>query len=139
MSGVSAVLAGASTSAALVTVGTFFLRAYRLFDYGYGSVFNPSVGGSIQNGTFKGATITDVYSFSDTVGVAQEYYVILSGNRAAGFLNTLTINGTTVVGSLSTPSYNSSTNTTMFVLTPSTITTTLFGTTAGAVVPVVLG
>ena len=96
--------------------------------------------GSITGATFNGATVKAIYSGSPpgSSGQASTYTVWFSGNRSAGFFNTLTVNGTLVTGTLSSPTYNSGNNETSFTITLASSAATLFGTTNGVLIPTIL-
>ncbi|MCA6285253.1 MAG: hypothetical protein IM619_01705, partial [Phenylobacterium sp.] len=53
--------------------------------------------------------------------------VIVSGNRAAGFVTGLTINGTVVDGTMNAPSYDAPNNETAFTVFATVTGETLFG------------
>lgn len=125
-----------------VTVGSYALIAKGLAIYYYGydnaSGGTASTFGSISNGTYGGATIKAVYSVSPNGQSTQAltYAIIFSGNRSAGFFTDLKVNGSSVVGTIGSPSYNGTNDETTFSITPPSTTTTLFGTTDGVVIPV---
>ena len=110
--------------------------------YGYGYVGTTALGeglfGGIINGTFKGQTITAINAYGTSSGITG-IFVVVSGNQSGTFLNTVTINGTLMVGNHGSPVYHSATNETSFfiLLIPSMIPSP-FGTTSGTLVPVVL-
>ena len=127
--------------------GTLVIKTSYTYYYGFHAGGAPPSGsafGSINNDTFSGATIKAVFSQSSpgSVGVNQgqaiSYGVIFNGNRSAGFFNTLTVAGTLVSGTLGSPSYNVGLDETTFTITLASQTATLFGTTNGAVISVVL-
>lgn len=133
-----------TTKGPVVTNGTstFVIKSTTIYYYGYdqavgGAAFNF---GSITAGTFSGATIKAAFSTSpgNSAGNAMSYMVIFDGNRTAGFFNTLTVNGTLVSGSLSAPTYDSGNNETRFTITLGASAPTLFGTTAGVSIPILL-
>ena len=95
--------------------------------------------GDIDNGKFKDVTIKAIHSLSlNDPGKAIQYIVYFDGNQTspAGFVNTLTVNGT-LVGSFGAGSYNSTYNETSFTISV-TSSDTLFGTTNGERIPTVL-
>jgi hypothetical protein len=102
----------------------------------------PSSSGSILPTPYivNGLTVLGVISRSLPNGTtdAQYYYVYVSGNNTTG-INTLTINGTVLTSPVAT--YDStgqgSVSNTRFVFTH-TDTPTLFGTTVGAKVPIII-
>jgi len=147
MSGIQMALFG-SASGIVVTNGSGTLVVFTSYTYYYG--YDGALGGttlnfgSISDGAFKGANLKAVYSASNpgTVGAnagkAIQYNIIFSGNRSAGFFNTLSVNNTLVSGTLSGPVYNSSNDETLFTIALAVSATTLFGSTDGAAIPVSL-
>lgn len=125
----------------IVTVGSYILTGkVNLYYYGYDGATggSPTNFGSITNGTFSGATVKAVFSSGISSTTVTGYTVIFDGNRAAGFVDTLTVNGTAVSGTFGSPSYNSTNNETSFTMSVSGGPPTLFGTTTGVAVPVIL-
>jgi hypothetical protein len=114
----------------------------------HGQGFPDTANGSASPPTFKGATILGVESRDGGSGGsnAELYYLYLSGNQTAITLSTISIGGTLLSTSSITSAYNNTysyspaqpAGVTKFVITPSSTTTTLFGTTALAVKTVVL-
>lgn len=122
----------------------------------FGAPYNPAHGpgfpdaasGSASPPTFKGATILGVESRDNGAGGtnANFYYLYLYGNQTAITLNTITIGGTLLSTSSITSAYDNTygyspaqpAGVTKFLITPSSVTTTLFGTTASVVKAVVL-
>jgi len=104
-----------------LTPGSYTLTAkINLYYYGYdasSSLANSNFGALIASPGFKGANILGVYSYGVSSGQAANYNVVLSGNRAAGFFNSLTINTTLITGTLGAPSYNSTYDETTFTIT----------------------
>jgi hypothetical protein len=110
--------------------------------------FPDAANGSATPPTFKGATILGVESRDGGSGGsnANVYYLYLSGNQTSVTLNTITIGGTLLSTSGITSAYDNTysyspaqpAGVTKFVITPSSVTTTLFGTTAGVVKAVIL-
>jgi hypothetical protein len=142
MSGIQMALLGASQGT-IVTVGqTTVVIKTTFYYYGYDAAVSsiPSSFGSITGDTFKGATIKAIYSGSppSSSGQASSYTVWFNGNRSAGFFNTLTVNGTLVTGTLSSPTYNSTNDETSFTITLASSAATLFGTTNGVRIPTIL-
>ena len=132
---------GAVGTTTKMTVGSysynagFFTQDY----YGYCNTTIPApVGaqsfGSLSVGTFSGATILAIYGQTINAGNITGYVVALSGNRSAGFFNTLTVNGTLLPGTTGAPSYDSGLNVTTFAITPTTITACVWGTSGSATI-----
>ena len=142
MTGVTAMMAGMGGGGTIVIVGsTVETSKFAFYYYGYDGALGGAASnfGSIVRPEFNGATIKAVYSLAtQSAGQATSYTVIFNGNRAAGFFNTLTVNDTLVVGSLGSPSYNSTNDETSFTISLSSAAATLFGTTDGVPIPVVL-
>ena len=148
MTGIMMALLG-SGGGRIVTTGSsalVILTSYQYF-YGYNAQSAPPGGvtwGSINNNVFSGATVRAVYSYSNPgsvgveVGKAIAYTIIFSGNRSAGFFNTLSVAGTPVSGTLGAPSYNATFDETTFVITLAASAATLFVTTDGVAIPIVL-
>jgi hypothetical protein len=117
------------------------VKSTTFYYYGYDGALGPPATnfGSIANGTFNGATVKTIMSVAvNSPGNAQYYTVTFDGNRSAGFFNTLTVNNTPVVGTLSAPSYDAGNNETSFSVTLGTAAATLFGTTNGVLIPTIL-
>jgi len=143
MSGIQMALLGASSGTVVIVGQTTDVSGGLTFYY-YG--YNNSTGGGaladfgdIDNGKFKNVTIKAIHSFGINVsGQAIQYIVYFDGNQTspAGFVNTLTVNGT-LVGSFGAGSYNSTYNETSFTISVSPA-PTLFGTTNGVRIPTVL-
>lgn len=143
MSGIQmALLGGGGLTGPTVTVGSYTLtvKGASIFYYGYDGATGgaPVNFGSIANDTFNGATVKAAFSTSPTnaSGQAVSYTVIFSGNRSAGFFNTLTVNGTLVSGTLGAPSYSAGSDETTFTITLGSSAATLFGTTDGVLIPI---
>lgn len=125
MSGIQMALLGAGSQGYQLTTGsaTFTFKSSTTYLYGFSNSpstisFTPATFGSISPTAFGPATITAIRSTSppNSAGNASSYQVIFSGNRSAGFFNTLTINGTLVSGTL-TSAYNGTNNETTFTIT----------------------
>ena len=144
MSGIHMALLGSGGALGpVVTVGqtTLTVKSTTFYYYGYdGALAAPATNfGSIANGTFNGATVKAIMSVAvNSPGNADYYTVVFDGNRSAGFFNTLTVNNTLVVGTLSAPSYSAGNNETSFSVTLGTAAATLFGTTNGVLIPTLL-
>lgn len=145
MSGIMSALVGSGGGGVVVVNGvdSFTVIGATTYSYGYNNSASgslPSPFGSIRNGIFNSATIIGVYSKSppNTSGSANAYYILFNGNRSAGFFNTLKVNNTLVSGTLNAPNYNSAANETTFSISLASPATTLFGTTAGVNIPVIL-
>ena len=142
MSGIQMALLGASPST-IVTVGqTTLVVKVTFYYYGYDAAVSGGLSnfGSITGDTFKGATIKAIYSASppSSSGQAISYTVWFNGNRSVGFFNTLTVNGTSVTGTLGAPAYNATNDETSFTITLASSAATLFGTTNGVLIPTIL-
>jgi len=146
MSGIHMMLLGAGGRAVITGSGTIvILTSYQYF-YGYDNATGGAAGifGAINDSSFNGATIKAVYSRSNpgSIGVEEgnaiAYGIIFNGNRAAGFFNTLRVNGTLVSGTLGAPSYSSGVDETTFEITLAASAATLFGTTDGVNIPIVI-
>ena len=70
-------------------------------------------------------------------GQANWYTVLIAGNITSG-LTSLKVAGTTVGGTPTSYVYDATNNCTRVTFTPGTVTTTLFGTTPGANITVVI-
>lgn len=134
MTGILCAFAGIGGQAgATVNVGSLVVAGkITTYYYGYdGATGGPGTFGSITNGTYSGATIKAIFSTGFVSGSASSYTVIFSGNRSGGFFSSITIAGTLLVGTIGSPSYNSTNNETTFVFTLDSSAATLFGTTDG--------
>lgn len=144
MSGIQMALLGVGPGGPVVSVGqTTVTVKVTFYYYGYNGSVSASIAniGSITGATFNGATVKAIYSGSsgaDPAGKAIQYTVWFSGNRSAGFFNTLTVNGTLVTGTLSSPTYNATNDETSFTITLASSADTLFGTTNGVLIPTIL-
>lgn len=145
MSGIHMALLGSGgISGPIVTVGSYTItvKGASFYYYGYDNATMNTLPpfGSIADATFNGATVKAIYSISplNSAGQASGYTVIFDGNRSAGFFNTLTVNGTLVVGTLSAPNYSAGNNETTFGITLASNAATLFGTTNGVLIPTIL-
>jgi len=139
-----AVMGGAVDGSYIVNVGKSEINSIVFInDYGFLTSSIQGTPGSITpiGATFKGVTIVAVYSRGTSIGNASTYTVSFQGDRRApaGFFNTLKVDGTTVVGNLQSPVYNSGSNQTSFTinLTTSPV-ATLFGTVVDATKPIVM-
>lgn len=124
-----------------VTVGHAIITA-KITDYYYGyngapadpTMTTQTLFGSITSGqTFNGATVKSIYSLGvSSTTAATTYRIMLSGNRASNFITGLQIAGTNIpMNSITAGTYDATNDQTFFTLTPTTVTTTLFGTTDG--------
>jgi hypothetical protein len=114
----------------------------------HGQGFPDTANGSASPPTFKGATILGVESRDAGAGGsnASFYYLYLSGNQTAITLSTISIGGTLLSTLSITSAYDNTysyspaqpAGVTKFLITPTTVTTTLFGTTAGVIKAVIL-
>lgn len=131
MSGIMGMLLGAGGASLLVTRGSY-AEAGKLTTYYCG--YDASVGLYVDFGSiapvpalFNGATVKAVYSYGFAPNEALAYTTIFSGNQAAGFVTGLTINGTSVDGTMGAPSYDATNNETSFTLSAAAAGPTLFG------------
>lgn len=141
MSGIQMALLGSvSDGSYIVNVGKSELNGkVNIDNYGFLTSSLQSTPGSITptGATFKGVTIVAVYSSGVTVGNANSYYVYFQGNQSAGFFNTLKVNGTTVAGTTGSPNYDG-TNTNFQITLTLSPAATLFGTTVGDPIPIIM-
>jgi len=145
MSGIQMALLGSGSDGSyIVNVGKSELNGkVNIDDYGFLISSIQGTPGSITptGATFKGVTIVAVYSRGTTIGNASSYFVYFQGDRRtpAGFFNTLKVNGTTVVGTLNSPVYDGGNNWTSFEISlTSSPAATLFGTTVGDPIPIIM-
>ena len=131
MSGIMGMLLGAGGASLTVTRGSH-VETDKLSVYYYG--YDASVGLYVNFGSiapvpalFNGATVKAVYSYGFAPNEALAYTMIFSGNQAAGFVTGLTINGTSVDGSVGAPSFDATNNETTFSLFATVAGPTLFG------------
>lgn len=135
-----ALLGGVPYPVVIVGQTTYVIKV-TIYVYGYNAAVtsNPSFFGSINYGTFKGKAITACYSSSTTAGNATSYVVIVSGDQTgvSGFFNSLTVNGTLVGTNTGSGTYNATRDDTTYSISVASA-ATLFGTTDGVRVPIVL-
>ena len=131
MSGIMGMLLGASGASLTVTRGSY-AEIGKLSTYYCG--YDASVGLYVNFGSiapvlalFNGATVKAVYSYGFAPNEALAYTMIFSGNQATGFVTGLTINGTSVDGSVGAPSFDATNNETTFSLFATVAGPTLFG------------
>jgi hypothetical protein len=131
MSGIMGMLLGAGSASLTVTRGSY-AEIGKLSTYYCG--YDASVGLYVNFGSiapvpalFNGATVKAVYSYGFAPNEALAYTMIFSGNQAAGFVTGLTINGTSVDGSVGAPSFDAPNNETTFTVFPTVTGSTLFG------------
>lgn len=131
MSGIMGMLLGAGGASLTVTRGSH-VETDKLSVYYYG--YDASVGLYVDFGSispmpalFNGASVKAVYSYGFAPNEARTYTIIVSGNQPAGFVNGLTINGSTVDGTIEPPGYDGANNETTFTLFPAAPGPTLFG------------
>lgn len=131
MSGVMGMLLGAGSASLTVTRGSY-AEIGKLSTYYCG--YDASVGLYVNFGSiapvpalFNGATVKAVYSYGFAPNEALAYTMIFSGNQATGFVTGLTINGTSVDGSVGAPSFDATNNETTFSLFATIAGPTLFG------------
>ena len=131
MSGIMGMLLGAASASLTLTRGSY-AEIGKLSTYYCG--YDASVGLYVDFGSvapvpalFNGATVKAVYSYGFAPNEAMAYTVIVSGNRAAGFVTGLTINGTAVDGTMNAPSYDTPNNETTFTVFATITGETLFG------------
>ncbi|MBK8199283.1 MAG: hypothetical protein IPK75_13070 [Acidobacteria bacterium] len=131
MSGIMGMLLGAGGASLTVTRGSY-AEIGKLSTYYCG--YDASVGLYVNFGSiapvpalFNGATVKAVYSYGFAPNEALAYTMIFSGNQAAGFVTGLTINGTSVDGSVGAPSFDATNNETTFSLFANVTGPTLFG------------
>ena len=131
MSGIMGMLLGAGSASLTVTRGSY-AEIGKLSTYYCG--YDASVGLYVNFGSiapvpalFNGATVKAVYSYGFAPNEALAYTMIFSGNQAAGFVTGLTINGTSVDGSVGAPSFDATNNETTFSLFATVAGPTLFG------------
>ena len=131
MSGIMGMLLGAGGASLTVTRGSY-AEIGKLSTYYCG--YDASVGLYVNFGSiapvpalFNGATVKAVYSYGFAPNEALAYTMIFSGNQAAGFVTGLTINGTSVDGSVGAPSFDATNNETTFSLFATVRGPTLFG------------
>lgn len=131
MSGIMSMLLGAGSASLTVTRGSY-AEIGKLSTYYCG--YDASVGLYVNFGSiapvpalFNGATVKAVYSYGFAPNEALAYTMIFSGNQAAGFVTGLTINGTSVDGSVGAPSFDATNNETTFSLFATVTGPTLFG------------
>ncbi len=131
MSGIMGMLLGAGSASLTVTRGSY-AEIGKLSTYYCG--YDASVGLYVNFGSiapvpalFNGATVKAVYSYGFAPNEALAYTMIFSGNQAAGFVTGLTINGTSVDGSVGAPSFDATNNETTFSLFATVTGPTLFG------------
>lgn len=131
MSGIMGMLLGAGSASLTVTRGSY-AEIGKLSTYYCG--YDASVGLYVNFGSiapvpalFNGATVKAVYSYGFAPNEALAYTMIFSGNQAAGFVTGLTINGTSVDGSVGAPSFDVTNNETTFTVFPTVTGSTLFG------------
>ncbi|MFY7853951.1 MAG: hypothetical protein ACOVQ6_19495 [Brevundimonas sp.] len=124
-------LLGVSGASLTVTRGSY-AEIGKLSTYYCG--YDASVGLYVNFGSiapvpalFNGATVKAVYSYGFAPNEALAYTMIFSGNQAAGFVTGLTINGTSVDGSVGAPSFDATNNETTFSLFATVAGPTLFG------------
>lgn len=131
MSGIMGMLLSAGSASLTVTRGSY-AEIGKLSTYYCG--YDASVGLYVNFGSiapvpalFNGATVKAVYSYGFAPNEALAYTMIFSGNQAAGFVTGLTINGTSVDGSVGAPSFDATNNETTFSLFATVTGPTLFG------------
>ena len=131
MSGIMGMLLGAGSASLTVTRGSY-AEIGKLSTYYCG--YDASVGLYVNFGSiapvpalFNGATVKAVYSYGFAPNEALAYTMIFSGNQATGFVTGLTINGTSVDGSVGAPSFDATNNETTFSLFATVAGPTLFG------------
>ena len=131
MSGIMGMLLGTGGASLTVTRGSY-AEIGKLSTYYCG--YDASVGLYVNFGSiapvpalFNGATVKAVYSYGFAPNEALAYTMIFSGNQAAGFVTGLTINGTSVDGSVGAPSFDATNNETTFSLFATVTGPTLFG------------
>ena len=131
MSGIMGMLLGAGSASLTVTRGSY-AEIGKLSTYYCG--YDASAGLYVDFGSiapvpalFNGATVKAVYSYGFAPNEALAYTMIFSGNQAAGFVTGLTINGTSVDGSVGAPSFDATNNETTFSLFATVAGPTLFG------------
>ena len=131
MSGIMGMLLGTGGASLTVTRGSY-VEIGKLSTY-YCS-YDASVGLYVNFGSiapvpalFNGATVKAVYSYGFAPNEALAYTMIFSGNQATGFVTGLTINGTSVDGSVGAPSFDATNNETTFSLFATVAGPTLFG------------
>jgi hypothetical protein len=131
MSGIMGMLLGAGSASLTVTRGSY-AEIGKLSTYYCG--YDASVGLYVNFGSiapvpalFNGATVKAVYSYGFAPNEALAYTMIFSGNQAAGFVTGLTINGTSVDGSVGAPSFDATNNETTLSLFATVTGPTLFG------------
>lgn len=131
MSGIMGMLLGTGGASLTVTRGSY-AEIGKLSTYYCG--YDASVGLYVNFGSiapapalFNGATVKAVYSYGFAPNEALAYTMIFSGNQAAGFVTGLTINGTSVDGSVGAPSFDATNNETTFSLFAAVTGPTLFG------------
>jgi hypothetical protein len=131
MSGIMGMLLGAGSASLTVTRGSY-AEIGKLSTYYCG--YDASAGLYVDFGSiapvpalFNGATVKAVYSYGFAPNEALAYTMIFSGNQATGFVTGLTINGTSVDGSVGAPSFDATNNETTFSLFATVAGPTLFG------------
>lgn len=131
MSGIMGMLLGTGGASLTVTRGSY-AEIGKLSTYYCG--YDASVGLYVNFGSiapvpplFNGAILKAVYSYGFVPNEAMAYTAIFSGNQAAGFVNSLTINGTAADGTFSAPSFDAANNETTFSLFAAVTGPTLFG------------
>jgi hypothetical protein len=141
MSGIQMALLGGAGQPTVIVGQTTYSAKVTVYVYGFNAASTslPSYCGSIANGTFKGAAIRACYSTSVSAGNATSYTVAVTGDQTgvSGFFNSLTVDGTLVGTYSGSGSYNSTEDYTSFAISVSSA-ATLFGTTNGVRVPIVL-
>jgi hypothetical protein len=80
--------------------------ANTLYGYSSAAAGNGLVAGAMANTTFNGATIQGLYCYWNNT-------IVVSGNRAANFITSVTVNGTSL-GPLTLPTYDATNNVTTF-------------------------
>ena len=131
MSGIMGMLLGGGAASLTVTRGSY-AETGKLTTYYCG--YDASVGLYVDFGSiapvpalFNGATVKAVYSYGFAPNEALAYTMIFSGDQAAGFVSGLTINSTSVDGTMGAPSYDATNNETSFTLSAAAAGPTLFG------------
>jgi len=127
MAGVLCALAGMGGGSVIMTVGSTFVTPIKTTYYVDGYVgaaskaaqvdfFFVSDLGALAPAGFSGATVVSLY-WASTSGHATNGYVAIefTGNRAAGFINSVTVDGVSL-GTPGLPTYYSTQNTTEFGL-----------------------
>lgn len=114
MTGVVQLLAAGGTTQYQLTVGstTFTAKATSYYD-GFAAATGNDVGaltgafGALAPTNFKGATVTALYWVSNTGHVSSgTTYIEFSGTQGAGFVNSVSVNGTSL-GTVGAPTTGS--------------------------------